>query len=154
MKIRGKRGRIMSDDAKLVRLSRISLQTLDEDRDDRDASLATDYFDSLEIEHINLTRLHDALLNSGEKGNRLHDISMQTYVIYCFEDHIRKCIDKYKFFAGTDDFYNSFRYISIIQVYITPEALIRAKDTSIIKECEEDLNSIVHFALEAKKNDN
>lgn len=143
---------VIRDDAKTVRLSRISLQTLDRNIAPRDASLATDYFDSLELQKIELTGLHDALLNAGEKGRQERDISMQTYVIYCMGEQIKKCLGK-KYYAERDDFYRRYYYISIIQVYITPETLARAENPSVVDECEEDLYQAVVDAIDSENVD-
>lgn len=151
----------MGDNIYLISLYRKSIEKSDNTKNriiDRSKSadeyLATDYFDILQVKKRDLKDTFSDIMGiwRGETRDKADTVA-QSYPVYCSRETEKK-------FAGNDKHYgNPFEstedqkqnYLSIIQVYITPEVMARMTETKdhiwekaiILEPFMEDLHEIM-----------
>lgn len=113
-------------------------------------ALATDYFDAMEVQEVPFKyALRDMIGTEDDLHITKYDVSMQSYPLYCPSETIKKHKndDKYR-----NPFDNNERltYLSIIQVYITPETIARIHfekkqdSLDVLDVISEDLHTIIN----------
>lgn len=141
----------MGADYRLIRLSRKTNNKITGDSNGVQQYLSTDYFDVL---HCVIKRPDDdfcSIMGIGEGGQQAADeIAIQSYALYCSED----TLDRYRGKKGYQDPFEdpdkNKHFLSLIQVYVTPEITSRAhmgedySSHTYLLEIEKDIHAILN----------
>lgn len=149
------KGKNMSTDIKLIRLCRKTINLEIEEYtggdDGEDSYFSTDYFDVLHCENKKIEDNLDSIMGI-ENGSQIKEdeIAVQSYALYCNEETIQKyqnCKCYGNPFEGTD---KSRTFLSLIQVYITPEIIARLEsdEQNLSNGFLENISDDLHRALE------
>lgn len=115
--------------------------------------LATDYFDTLQVERFQISNSIAQIMGIESDGEENQDdISVQSYPLYCSEGDMTDYITSEKYGDPFADENITMPFLSIIQVHITPEVLAYIDDEDnydgVMRKFWIDLHSILkqHFA--------
>ena len=155
---------VKTPDIRIVNLYRKAIQTpkktnSSDSEFDTDLWLATDYFDAFEVQEIPPKRLRFGLIEAiNAKLPTMQDVAVQSFPLVYNIDDFRNDICS-AFGEPFDEDKDIYPFLSIIQVYITPEAIARNefndggedKATSLLKSYYDDLYDIVKRFHEQNK---
>lgn len=140
----------MSADYRLIRLSRKTNNINTGEANNTQQYLSTDYFDVLHCVNRKPGDHFCSIMGIGEGGQQNADeIAIQSYALYCSEDALNRYSGRECYRDPFEDQDKNKHFLSLIQVYITPEVTARAhlgEDYSghtFLAEIERDIHAIL-----------
>lgn len=137
-------------DFRLIRLSRKTNSTYTVECNDSQQYLSTDYFDVLHCVKKKPTDSFCSIMGIGEQEpQKANEIAIQSYALYCSEDTLNQYKGRACYGDPFEDEKGDKHFLSLIQVYITPEIIARAhlgedcSAQSFLGEIERDIHAIL-----------
>lgn len=140
----------MGADYRLIRLSRKTNNKIIGESNGVQQYLSTDYFDVLHCVNKKTDDNFCSIMGIGEGGQQTADeIAIQSYALYCSEDTLSRYEGRKGYRDPFEDPDKNKHFLSLIQVYITPEITARThvgEDFSahtFLLEIEADIHAIL-----------